>query len=202
MMTNREVNAILKRIKDAKSYWKNYGQKEDISDDKKLLAKDSYEAVDDLIDKMCSYTCAVFDDKLKGFIRIDDNLEVKDRQEKIQEIERTRKLRHDALITQIKMVDKMCRMEGVDEIYGELPKEYRENVSGLMGDENREKPGVVETRHAIAKWTFDFVLSCSVGMYLDLGELDFENNPDDFRAISSKIKGEKKMQKDIKEMTD
>ena len=202
MMTNSEVNAILRRMKNAKKHWHDIARNDVASQDEKEMADDSFGDINDLINKMCEYTWAVFEDNTKSSIRDDRGMEVEERQEKMMDIERTRKIKHDALITQIKLVDKECRVAGIEEIYGDLPNQFKEDVSGLMGEENRKNPEVLKTRKQIANWTFDFVLSCSIGMYLDLGNLDFDTNPQDFKNVSRGMIGKKVIQEDIKTMTD
>ena len=102
MMTNSEVNAILRRMKNAKKHWHDIARNDVASQDEKEMADDSFGDINDLINKLCEYTWAVFEDNTKSSIRDDRGMEVEERQEKMMDIERTRKIKHDALITQIK----------------------------------------------------------------------------------------------------
>lgn len=202
MMTNSEVNGVLRRIKNIKSYWYNMSKNEGITEEEKKIATESFEAVNNLINKMCSYTWAVFEDKTSNLIREDRGRDVEERQGEISENELARKIAHDGLIVQIKWVDKMCRMAGLEEVYGKLPNEYKEDTSGLMGEENRSKPGVVETRHAIARWSFDMVISCMGSIYLDIGDLDYDTNPDTYNEISQNKGRKVKIKDDMEWMTE
>lgn len=202
MMTNSEVNGVLRRIKNIKSYWYNMSKNEGITEEEKKIATESFEAVNNLINKMCCYTWAVFEDKTSNLIREDRGRDVEERQGEISENELARKIEHDGLIVQIKWVDKMCRMAGLEEVYGKLPNEYKEDTSGLMGEENRSKPGVVETRHAIARWSFDMVISCMGSIYLDIGDLDYDTNPDTYNEISQNKGRKVKIKDDMEWMTE
>lgn len=200
-----EVDRTLKKIKNARAYCdkiikesKNLKEVEDAE-----FLKDN---ISELVGLMSEYTESVFDDKIKNATRqkiLEESNTIRDYQEKCEIIEIRRKNVHDGLITQIKVTDNLCKTVGVDEIYGRLPEEYREDTSGLMGKENREKPGVVEIRHAITDWAFEVVLGSTVAMTLDLAEIDYDNNFEDNKKVAEEfrrlggVRGAKKMIDDM-----
>ncbi|MBO5179167.1 MAG: DUF3232 domain-containing protein [Clostridia bacterium] len=168
-MTNREIDGILYKIRDLK----NSGSTG------KMVAEM-------LIDSMCSYTSSVFEDNYKdaNLTKLRESANsLEEYQAKIEEIELRRKSNHDELIGNIKMADMLCRRQKLPEIYGELPEEYKENIDGLMGEENRKRPGVVETRHAIADWAWSFMVGAVISMDIDINNLDYEKNPGDMQKI-------------------
>ena len=208
-MTNTEFNKIVRRKKAAREYCSKMSKDDNLTDEEREDIEFLQDDIEKLIKDMCNYTCSVFDDNYKNANRAqmaEEYAEVQDFQRVCEDIERTRKNSHDALIIQIKVTDNACRAAGLEEIYGELPEEYRKDTSGLMGDKNRSNPGVVETRHAIADWCFDFVLAATVGMYMDLDELDYNKNVEDYKTVSEDFKykrgGRSGAEKIIKEMTD
>lgn len=149
------------------------------------------EKFEQLIDSMVEYTDVVFDDNISKINRVEkysNSSELTDIQKEMESIERRRKFSHDALITNVRMIDSACRLVGVDEIYGKLPEKYRNDASGLIGNENRKNPGVVETRHAIADWAWDFVLGCTVAFQLDLNDMNYQKNLDDKEKIAETFK--------------
>ncbi len=202
-----EVDKTLRRIKAVRTYCdktiKESKDSNEIED-----AKDLQEFVLSLIEAMAKYTASVFDDEIKNVTRkkmIEESNSVREYQEKCEQIERTRKSCHDNLIIQIKVTDILCRLVGVEEIYGKLPEEYRKDTAGLMGDKNRRNPGVVETRHAIADWTWDVVLGSTVAMTLDIDEMDYNKDLDDREKIAEEFKrlgGVASAKRAIKEMTE
>ncbi len=144
-----------------------------------------------LVNSMVEYTDVVFDHNMSKATRensYSSSENLVDTQKEMEKIERRRKICHDALITDVRMTDTACRLVGVDEIYGKLPKEYREDSSGLLGEENRKNSGVVETRHAIADWAWDFVLGCTVAFQLDLEDMNYQKNLSDREKISETYK--------------
>ena len=208
-MTNTEFNKIARRIKNAREYCSKMSKDDNLTAEEREDIEFFQDDIEKLIKDMCNYTCSVFDDNYKNANRAqmaEEYDDVIDFQRVCEDIERMRKNSHDALIIQIKVTDNACRVAGLEEIYGELPEEYRKDTSGLMGDKNRSNPGVVETRHAIADWCFDFVLAATVGMYMDLDELDYNKNVEDYKTVSEDFKykrgGHMGAEKIIKEMTD
>ncbi len=178
-MTNREIDDIINKIKRLKKEIKNNPalSEEDREDDIYM--------VDEFIDAMCDYSSATFDDKEKNLKRnkmINDGVSQKDIIATSERIEFARKTAHDNLILRLRMVDAECRRYGIPEIYGKIPDKYKDDSSGLIGEKNRKNPGVVETRHEIADWTWNFIMGCTACMDLGLDtkidELDFNNNRD------------------------
>ena len=202
-MTNTEIDRIINRIKKARAYAEKKLNDPNVSDEEREDAEFLKDDIEKLIEDMCYYTASVFDDNYKKYDfqqMVAQYTEVDDFQRASEEIEKRRKSNHDRLILQIKVVDNACKREGLEEIYGELPDKYRRDTSGLMGDDNRKKPGVVETRHAIADWCFEFVLSATVGMYMELDELNFEKNEGDYKTVSEDFKYKRGGKKAAKEM--
>lgn len=201
-----EVDRALRRIKDARAHCEKIikGSKNPSEiDDANTLLKD----LSDLIARMSEYTESVFDDEIKNLTRqkmIEEANTIRDYQIKCENIEKNRKNSHDNLIRQIKLTDNSCRDLGISEIYGKLPEEYRKDTSGLMGNENRRNPGVVETRHAIADWAWKVVLGSTVAMTLDLAEMNYEKNLEDREKIAEEFKrlgGAEAAKKMIDDMT-
>ena len=185
-----EVDRTLRKIKNVREYCdktiKESKNLEEVED-----AKDLRDDVLKLIELMSEYTESVFDDEIKNATRQkmrEESSTVRDYQEKCENIERRRKGAHNSLIIQIKMTDNLCKTVGVNEIYGRLPEEYREDTSGLMGEKNRKNPGVVETRHAISDWAWDVVLESTVAMTLDLAEMNYDKNLEDREKIAEEFK--------------
>lgn len=201
-----EVDETLRKIKDVRAYC-NKTIKENKSFEEVDDAKDLEYHVLKLIELMSEYTESVFDDEIKKATRQkmrEESNTLQEYQEKCENIERRRKNAHDSLIIQIKMTDNLCKLVGVDEIYGRLPKEYREDTSGLMGEKNRSNPGVLETRHAISDWAWEVVLGSTVAMTLDLAEMNYDKNLEDREKIAEEFKrlgGVKVAKKMIDDMT-
>lgn len=201
-----EVDRTLRKIKNVREYCERT-IKEEKDPQKVEDAKELQEGVLDLVKLMSEYTETVFDDNIKDATRqkmMEEANTIREYQEKCENIEKRRKNAHDSMIIQLKMTDQMCREAGVNEIYGRLPEEYREDTSGLMGEKNRSNHGVVETRHAIAKWAWDFVLGSTVAMTLDLAEMNYEKNLDDREKIAEEFKrmgGAETAKKMIDDMT-
>ncbi len=202
-MTERDVDRILIRIKNAREYYAKRKNDTTLEEDDREWAGDNEEAILDLIDDMAVYTASVFDDNFKNITReaYAKERRTEDWKAECEQIEFRRKTTHDALILKIKMVDLICNRDGLEEIYGELPDEYKHDTSGLMGEKNRSKPGVLETRHKIADWVFQFTLSCAV---IDALDRDYENDIDAYAENASSYRkiGSKGVAKRIKEMTD
>lgn len=202
-LTDRDIDRILIRIKDAREYYHQRKNDKNLSEDDREWAADNGDAILMLIDNMCEYVSLVFDDNFKNITRQEYAKERRNDEWKAEceRIEFGRKSEHDALITNIKLVDLICRRDGLKEIYGELPEEYKNNTSGLMGAENRSKPGVVETRHKIADWTFQFVLGCAV---IDALDRDYDNDIEAYTELSESYRkiGKNKMSRRIEEMTE
>lgn len=202
-LTERDIDRTLRRIKDAREFYRKKQNDQSLSEDDRELSEDNETAIVRLIDGMCEYVASVFDDNLKGIVRqayVEEGRN-EDWRAECERIEFGRKTSHDALISNIKLCDLICRNDGLEEIYGELPEEYKKDTSGLMGPENRSKPGVVETRHNIADWTFQFILGCSI---LDVINKDYENDREVYTEISKSYNqiGRKGVAKNIKEMTE
>ena len=201
-----EVDRTLRKIKNVREYCdktiKESKNLEEVED-----AKDLRDDVLKLIELMSEYTESVFDDEIKNATRQkmrEESSTVRDYQEKCENIERRRKSAHNSLIIQIKMTDNLCKTVGVNEIYGRLPEEYREDTSGLMGEKNRKNPGVVETRHAISDWAWEVVLGSTVAMTLDLAEMNYDKNLEDREKIAEEFKrlgGVEAVKKMIDDMT-
>ena len=153
--------------------------------------KDDLDLVSNFVDSMCQYTTAAFKERKKSAIR---NQMMRDGEsgEEIrtigEQLEKNRKNSHDMLILQTKRIDLVCREYGLPEIYGKIPEEYKKDISGLLGEKNRKNPGVVEARHDLANWTWDFILSCTICMDLetniDMEDLDIEKNREDFEKAA------------------
>ncbi len=184
------VDNTIRKIKYAKQHC-NKILVESKDDTEKEDANDLLQQIDVLIKDMLQYTESVFDDNLNKMScskDIQDSYDIEDKQKILEGIDRRRKATHDALIIDVRLTDSLCRFVGVDEIYGKLPKEYQNDVSGLLGQKNRENPGVVETRHAIADWAFDFVLGCTVAFELDLNEMNYNKNLEDREKVAKTFK--------------
>lgn len=190
-MTNREIDEILRRIKRLREYCENVIKNPNSTQDEKEDAQDTEKMVQDLIKSMCAYTNSVFDDNYTKATRVqllEKSNSVEEYQQYCENIDKDRRTKHDSLIGNIKLVDMICREYGIAEIYGELPKEYQNDISGLIGEEKRKTPGVVETREAIANWTWNFVLGCTVSMALDFDAIDYEKNMTDMAKITQTYK--------------
>ena len=173
-MSNREIDGILSRIKTLKSQSSMHAS-----------------IAEQLIDSMCAYTSSVFEDNYQrsNSLQMRENANsISEYQRQFVEIDSGRKIAHDALITMIKMADFVCRKTGIPEIYGELPEQFKDDVSGLMGKENRDKPGVVETRHGIANWTWGFITGAVISMDIDIEGRDYSRNMQDIRDMGSAYK--------------
>ena len=201
-----EVDRTLRRIKDARAHCEKIikvSKNSEEIDDANTLLQD----LSELITSMSEYTETVFDDEIKNLTRqkmIEEASTIRDYQIKCEEIERRRKSSHNDLILHVKLTDGMCRNLGISEIYGKLPEEYKKDTSGLMGNENRRNPGVVETRHAIADWAWEVVLGSTVAMTLDLAEMNYEKNLEDREKIAEEFKrlgGAEAAKKMIDDMT-
>lgn len=182
-MTNGEINGILNRIKE--------------------LRKVDEDIANDLINALCKYTSSVFDDSFKdanitGMRENANSLE--EYQQKVEEIELNRKSAHDDLISSIKVADMLCRMSGIQEIYGELPEEYQKDTTGLMGEANRKNPGVVETRHNIAEWAWGFITGAVISMDIDISNIDYSNDINDFKKVGETY-SDKKARKVLDDLT-
>lgn len=179
--TIRKIRSARQRGKEILANSKDELERED--------AEFLLEQIDTLVKSMLDYTETVFDDNISKSNRNQDSYELDDRQKLMEGVERRRKIAHDGLITDVRLTDSICRNMGIEEIYGKLPKEYQDDVSGLLGEENRKRPGVVETRHAIADWAFDFVLGCTVAFELNLNEMNYDKNLEDREKIAQTFKG-------------
>lgn len=180
-----EVDSTLKRIRNARKVAEEK-LKSATTLEEREDAKDLKDYVEKLVDQMCKYTETVFRDNKKNYTRTQlmNNMDRKDYQVYCEEIERARKVNHDALITQVRMTDDMCEYMGVEPIYGRLPEKYKKDSSLLMGTENRGKEGVVETRHAIADWAWDVTIGSTVALYIDISELNYNQNKEDMDKIA------------------
>lgn len=201
-----EVDATLRRIKDAREFAEKR-LKTETSKEEREDAQDLKNCIDRLIKLMCDYTETVFMDNEKNYSRTQllKRMDRSEYQSYCENLERSRKTCHDALITQVRMTDSLCDELGLKPIYGELPEQYQKDSSLLMGSENRAKPGVVETRHAIADWAWDVTIGSTVALYIDVSELDYEKNISDLEKISSAyhhIGGKKQADRMIQEMTE
>ena len=186
-MSNREIDSILSRIKTLRG-----------------TSKLGNSIACDLIDSLCKYTSSVFEDNFKDANRTklrENANSLEDYREKVEGIELTRKLSHDTLITNLKVADMLCRKRGIPEIYGELPKEFQDNVSGLMGNENRNNPGVVETRHAIADWAWGFMTGAVISLDIDISGMDYDKNAEDIQKMGETYSAPKAKRR-LDQMTD
>lgn len=187
-MSGREVDRTIHRIKDALKVADGILKDSTSTVEQRGDAIGLKDSVEDLINAMCNYTRCVFIDKYKNKTRkqmIENANTVEDYQTECENIEKARKSAHDDLISKVKLADWSCRDIGVAEIYGELPEQYKENIDGLIGEKNRTRE-VVKIRHAIADWTWDFVLGCTVAMTLEnYDKLDHENNAGDNEKIGT-----------------
>lgn len=202
-----EVDSTLRRIKNAKKFAeeklktaKTVEERED--------AEDLRDFVNKLVTQMCEYTESVFRDNTKNLTRsqLSKEMDRKEFQDYCEGLERNRKISHDALITQVKMTDELCEELGIEPIYGKLPERFKNDTSLLMGSKNREKDGVVETRHAIADWTWDVVIGSTVALYIDVRGLDYNSNKEDMNTITESyhrdVGGKIEAKKLIDEMTE
>lgn len=182
-MTNKEIDSIIEKIRNARK------RCQEITDDNTITdgqLKDTAEFGDDviceLIKSMCDYTVAVFDDKSNKLNRT-SLMESNQREDYIdifEAAEKRRKSEHNDLITSIKVADLVCRQIGVPEIYGKLPDKYKNDVSEVLKAENRDKPGVLEVRHGIANWTFDFILGCAIAQNMEI-DSDISHSKDSYQ---------------------
>lgn len=186
-MLSQNPDAILRRILAVKRTISSKIEKEQDKEELQILRED-ISSIDNLVDDLSEYTKSVFvdEEKNRNLERFKEECKsTEEYQYKFEEIEKTRKSRHDKLIMSIKLADKICEIYGEEPIYGELG-EYKNDVSGLMGSENRKNPGVVEKRHEIAKWGFDLVISCVAGMALEKDSLrNYEKDNDTFLNIAN-----------------
>ena len=204
-MTNTELNNVIKRMRNAKLKASEVLKATTSTLEEREDASELLEEVDGLVKSMCEYTASVFNDERKNIKRtemIRNANSIEEYQSMSENIERTRKSAHDDLIRRIKLTDLLCKINGTDEIYGQLPEEYKMDTSGLMGSKNRAKPGVVETRHAIADWTWQVVLGCTVEMYMEIGDYDkgFNEMESVSNVYNKKVGGAKGAKKMIDEM--
>ena len=201
-----EVDATLRRIKNAREFAEKKIKKA-TSIEEREDGEDLRDCVDSLIKQMCEYTEAVFLDNKKNYSRthLVKSMNRSEYQSYCENLERKRKSCHDSLIVQVRMTDSLCEELGIEPIYGRLPDAYKKDTSALMGSENRNKPGVVEVRHAIADWAWDVTIESTVALYIDISELDYNKNVDDMEEISTaynKIGGNREASKIIKEITE
>lgn len=209
-MTNKEIDSILEKIRNARKRCQEITDDNTITDSQ---LKDTAEFGDDviceLIRSMCDYTVAVFEDKSNKVNRI-DLMGVNQQEDYIdifETAEKRRKSEHNNLITSIKVADLVCRQIGVPEIYGQLPDKYKNDVSEVLKAENRDKPGVLEVRHGIANWTFDFILGCAIVQNLEIDsdishdKDDYQNNRETFENVQKNlnVSNTRKMIEDITE---
>ncbi len=184
-MTNREIDETIQKIRTLNLAIK---QNPNITEEER---KDDLYIVSNFVDSMCQYTTAAFKERKKSAIR---NQMMRDGEsgEEIRamgkKLDSDRIASHNELLRLTRIVDSICREYGLPEIYGKIPEEYKNDISGLLGSENRKNPGVVETRHGLANWTWDFILSCTICMDLetniDMEDLDIEKNREDFEKAA------------------
>lgn len=189
-MLSQKPDAVLMRIIKIKQVISQKISQEEDFDEMQML-KDDMLAIDTLVKDMSEYTKSVFIDNEKNasLLRFREECSsLEEYQNKFEEIEKTRKSRHDKFIVSIKIADKVCELYGQEPIYGELG-EFADDVSKLMGKENRKKPGVVEKRHEIANWGFDITISCAAAVTLgkDLN-VDYEHSRDGFLEVANILK--------------
>lgn len=208
-MTNREVDSIISRIRNAREKCSELSKRDDIDKTLKDTAEYGDDVILDFIEAMCRYTDSVFEDKSKN-ISITSLRERCNSQEeyqaKFEEIEKNRKSAHNNLITSIKVTDLICRKIGVPEIYGKLPEKYKNDISEVLKEENRGMHGVLDLRHDIANWTWDFVIGCIIDMNVELvqnvsNKKDYQNDIDAFESIQKGFDS-KKVKKMIEDLTE
>lgn len=210
-MTNREVDSIINRIRNARKKCKELSKREDIDKTLKTMAEYGDDVILYFVEAMCRYTDSVFEDKSKNISITSLRERCNSReeyQEKFEEIEKNRKSAHNNLITSIKVTDMICRKVGVPEIYGRLPERYKNDVSEVLKEENRGMPGVLDLRHDIANWTWDFVIGCIIDMNVELDQnvnvshkKDYQNDIDAFEGVQNTFDS-KKAKKMIQDLTE
>ncbi len=207
-MSNSEINRTLRHIRDARRHFQKILNDPNATEDTKMDAQFDLDAIEELIDAMCSYTSSVFDDNFKNATRaiaskVFDS--VKDYQDNSENVERRRKMNHDDLIAKVKVARIVCDRAGLEPICDLLPEEFRRDTSFLTDEKNRGKvtkngQTVVEIRHAIADWAWDVTIGCAVP---DIEMYSYHDNREDFEAVSKKISGSKEgLKKTIKDITD
>lgn len=198
-MTNKEVDSIITRIKNARKRCKELSKDEKADARLRKLASHGEEIYEDLVTDMCAYTDSVFEDKFKNsnLTEMRENANSREEyQEKYETLELNRKTAHNTLITSIKMADLVCRRVGVPEIYGKIPKEFQDDTSIILDEANRYMPGVLETRHGIAEWTWDFVIGCIIDMNIEIDpnssrNTDYKNDKEKFEDVQKNFDSEK-----------
>lgn len=202
-----EADSTLRRIGNARKFAEERIKTAKTLEDRED-AEDLKNFVESLVTQMCEYTESVFrDNSIKARRdRIMKEMGGSDFRDYCENIDRSRKISHDALIKQVRMTDSLCEEMGIEPIYGRLPEKYKKDSSLLMGKENRGKEGVVEVRHAIADWAWDVTIASTVGMYIDVDSLNYAKNKEDLEKVSDiyqrKIGNKTNASKMIKEITD
>ncbi len=208
-MTNREVDSIINKIRNARTKCSELSKRDDIDKTLKDTAEFGDDVILDFIEAMCRYTDSVFEDKSKniGITSLRESCNSQEEyQAKFEEIEKRRKSAHNNLITSIKVVDLVCRKIGVPEIYGKLPEKYKNNIGEVLKEENRGMPGVLDLRHDIANWTWDFVIGCIIDMNVELdpnvsNKKDYQNDIEAFESIQDGFES-KKVEKMLEDLTE
>ncbi len=208
-MTNKEIDSIISRIKDAKKRCEELVKDENADARLRKLAGNGTSIFEELVSDMCAYTDSVFEDKFKNsnLTEMRENANSREEyQEKYENLELNRKMAHNSLIISVKTSDLVCRKIGVPEIYGKLPKEFQNDVSVILDESNRYMPGVLETRHGIAEWAWDFVIGCIIDMNVEIDPnssrvTDYKNDKEKFEDVQKKFNSEKakKMIQDLTE---
>lgn len=202
-MLSQNPDAILNRVVNIKTLLKEKLEKEQNEEEKEYLQMD-IRSIDNIFESLEAYTRAVFLDEEKNLDlkRMKNTFNsVEEYQYKFEEIEKSRKSKHDTLIRAIKMADQTCIIHGVEPIYGELG-EYAKDTSGLMGKENYNKPGVKECRRKLANWGFDFVLATTVALVVEKDVFDKrEKDSNCFLTVANTLK-KMNFKKDMVDITE
>ncbi len=140
-MLSQNPDEILKRIINVKQVLKDKLAIETDKDEREFIEMD-IKSINKLFDSLADYTKAAFVDEeknanLKGLMERCKDIE--EYHYKFEEIEKSRKMKHDKLIISLKMADQICELNGVEPIYGELGK-YKNDTSELLDMKNYSKP--------------------------------------------------------------
>lgn len=170
-MTNREIDEIIRNIRNAKIRCAEVEKDESFDKKTRAMASCGKEIFDELVSDMCTYTDTVFLDKSKNSdlnsFRENCN-SIEEYKDKFETLEKNRKSAHNALITSVKMADFLCEKVGAEKIYGKIPEKYQNDISEVLDPDCRDVPGVVEIRHDIATWTWEFVIGSVIDMNIDI----------------------------------
>lgn len=188
-MTNREIDMALQSIRDIRAKAKELRKGQDEED--KELGEELEEALSSTVTSMFSYTDSVFLMNQTKALRdiLQENLSREDYISEIENSEKRRKNAHNTLISNLKVMNLYCDMVGLPAFYSGFPEKYKKDVSELLKPENRSLPDVLETRHAIAKWTWDFCISTTIGIQMGKDLSEYQNLEDVQRDYREGVKG-------------